>query len=482
MRREASSAGRRRSRAGQTMIFLLAVVVALAFVVLWNFDLHKTLAVKLRSQNGGDAAALAAARWQGLSLNLIGQLNVLQAVAILDALVRGDGDFGEARAIAGLQARLCYVGPVVGLSAAQQAAKQNGLFVHAGFTDDLARHAGIVAATYPARFRPPYPDDDVSGLTAWDDYAQMIWTVAANGVAAAPDHPDRYADYIPNSHPLLDPGFYDAVASLDWCWFLHNAYDLLRSYREWRDWPALPVIVRPDPMNSEFFSLRLGRAETLEDIPGLSQAGVQSLRRELERLTGRAIRQEVVRVEAAWFVYDPSAWGRWSDLYGDDFPFEGRVKSEYDYIGADAAVRVETALARVTPGIATDAIAWTAAAKPFGFLEGPTRPNRWGLVLPAFREVRLVPVDAATGSAGGSRPEWAMHIYTHLPDYSERGLEGLHPGCWYCAQLRQWEEPAFRQAGIEWLRLNSAACQRTPRPGGGGGGGGAPSGGTRRGH
>ena len=64
------------------MIFIVMVVVILSFVVLWNIDLHKVIYVKSLSQNAGDSAALAGARWQAITLNLIGDLNVMQAVAL----------------------------------------------------------------------------------------------------------------------------------------------------------------------------------------------------------------------------------------------------------------------------------------------------------------------------------------------------------------------------------------------------------------
>ena len=64
------------------MLFALMVLVIATFVVLWMFDVHKTLFVKARSRNAGDAAALAAARWQGATLNLLGELNLLQAVSL----------------------------------------------------------------------------------------------------------------------------------------------------------------------------------------------------------------------------------------------------------------------------------------------------------------------------------------------------------------------------------------------------------------
>ena len=467
---------RRRRRGGQTMIFLLAVVVALAFVVLWSFDLHKILAVKLRSQNAGDAAALAAARWQGLTLNLVGQLNVLQAAAIMDTLLRGDGDFSESAAISDLQARLCFVGPMTGFSAAQQAAKQNGIFVNPSYTSRLHSHAAAVANSYPTRFPIAPWQNNPAVPTAWDDYADMLTAVAANGVAVEAENARRFEDYENRRHLLLNPDFYDAISSADWCWFFHFAMDTLENYRSWRDWPDLPTVVMPEPMNSEYFGLHLTRSPTLETVPGLSRSGARQLLRELERLSGRALSQEVARVEVDWFVYRPDAWGAWTAYIEPGFPFEGRVKPQYDYLGADAAVRLETRTQSATPGLRGNEISWTAAAKPFGYLDGPTVPNRWGLVLPAFREVRLIPVDTSTAGAGGSHPGWAEHIYDHVPRYVERGLDALEPGCWYCAQLRAWENPEFRRIALEWIRQYSSRCRRPMS------GGPSSTGGTRRGH
>jgi len=61
------------------MIFMIMALLILAVVIVWVFDVHTVLHIKARTQNAGDAAALAAARWQGVSLNLIGDLNILQA-------------------------------------------------------------------------------------------------------------------------------------------------------------------------------------------------------------------------------------------------------------------------------------------------------------------------------------------------------------------------------------------------------------------
>ena len=130
------------------MIFAIMVLMILALVALWNFDLHKTIYVKLLSQNAGDSASLAAARWQGISLNLIGDLNILKAAAL------SQGDSQTASTIDGLQARLCFVGPMVGMEAAQQAAKNNGVFNSGRFTRRVQEHASEVRTFYPSAVNP----------------------------------------------------------------------------------------------------------------------------------------------------------------------------------------------------------------------------------------------------------------------------------------------------------------------------------------
>lgn len=463
------------ARAGQTMIFLVVILVILALVVLWNFDLHKIIAVKFRSQNAGDAAALAAARWQGSSLNLIGELNALQALAIHDALARGGHDFSAAEAIAELQARLCYVGPMTAFAAAQHAAKNNGVYVNARFTAEVAAHADRVEAEYAERYPETPWGGDADAAEIWREYAEMIRAIAREGVAAAPDNRRLYTDFSSTAHPLLNPGFYDAIASEDWCWFLFHAMDLLESYRTWRDWDPLPTIVEPRPMNAEYFSLRLDHVETLEDLDRLGGDADEALDR-LGAWAGVTLTNEVARVEARWYVYDPRDWRPWTTLIADDFPFRSPVKAQYDYVGADAAVRIEQSSPRLSPGQASDTVLWTAAAKPFGTLEDGQRPNLHGIVLPGFTDVRLIPVDTSTASGGGSRPGWSEHIYNHLDPYVSRGLAHLTGGCWYCEQLRTWERRSFRDTGMAWLERHSEDCYVR------GGGGGGDTGGSRRGH
>ena len=90
-----------RSKRGQVIVFLLMAVVILAFAVMWNFDLHKLFFMKEVAQNAGDSAAMMGARWQALTLNLVGELNLMPALAV------SAGDTETSEAISDVQARLC---------------------------------------------------------------------------------------------------------------------------------------------------------------------------------------------------------------------------------------------------------------------------------------------------------------------------------------------------------------------------------------
>lgn len=461
------------ARRGQALLFLIMAVTILTFLLLWTLDLHRLIGLKTKSQHGGDAAALAAARWQASTLNLIGELNLMKALA----LATDNPDAVET--LTGIQARLCFSGPMAGLIAAQVAAKNNRLYAIPDFSEHLQTHASRVRQTYRAAFGndmlfpEPYPG-------AWNDYAGMLETAAAHGIAAGPDNAHFLTDRT-GDHPLLNPGFYDAIAGRDWCWFYLHAPGLLEAYTDYRWWPDLPAMGSPSTHNSEIFSLGLqprsvSLAQQLDESTLLRAAEDQGI-----GMAGFDFESDGT-IQTTWYCYDDQVWGSWSqmDTGGDDpFPATGPVLPQFDYAGADAAVRV---LAETDPFMTPPedtgqhrAITWTAAAKPFGWLEGNRRPNAFGLVLPAFRQVRLIPVDASSApEAGAFDLTWRRHVADHLPLYLQFGPQDTY--CWYCARLRTWEDPAFRQQGVDWLSLFSYRCTLTTPPGGRRGGG------RRRGH
>lgn len=467
----------KRDRRGQVAVFLLLLLTALAFALLWNVDLHRIVTSKTRSQNAGDSAALAAARWQGISLNLIGELNLLHALAL------SAHDAAAVDAITNIQARVLFTGPLLGLAAAQVAAKNNGQYTDPDFSQIVLDRSALILSQMvpdPVNFPPPYAG-------AWTEYADMLQVIANDGIAAGPDNTFFYGDSI-GGHILKEKAFYEAVAGKTWCWFFLNHPTLLQDYTGYTWWPPLPP---PNPQilyNCEFLPLwLLPKAAQLDSIISINSLLEQATNCNVN-MTG-FIASNVVSSVETWYVYDPAWWGAWTLMDttpgANAFPSTGPVREQYNYAGADASFRVLNTVDRMTPNLSggsqTNTVLWTAAAKTFGSLgtpHSPLKPTCYGLVLPGFSDVRLIPVDACSGAGNDAFDvPWRKHVNDHLPVYLAVGPSAS--GCWYCQQLVRWEDPAFRQEGIAWLAVNNYKCTATSGSGGGGSGGG---GGRRRGH
>jgi hypothetical protein len=380
---------------------------------------------------------------------------------------------------------------MIAFMAAQQAAKNNGIYVNEDFTARIREHANTVRNVYPTApdnngnllFPEPWPG-------AWSEYADMLDTVADNGIAAAPDNQHLYADYT-SGHPLIDIGFYEAIAGRNWCWFIFNYANynvpptsppttLLAGYKShpptW--WPPLPTIPHQQYINSETFGLGLSKTTTTFD----NFAAIHNAAGRLD--PNIIVSSPISNQVATWYGYTPAAWDTWDsiDVNGAyNFPVVGTVRPQYNYTGADAVIRINAEITRITPGAGGSEtpqnITWTAAAKPFGLLNEADRPNAFQIVLPAFKDVRLIPISASSTPSGGAfNIPWRVHIETHLGPYLAHGTSGLNPDCWYCQQLSatssKWEDFTFRQAGIDWLAIpeNKNLCHTHSGPGGPGGG------------
>ena len=458
-------------RGGQVLLFLLAAVLALLAAMLWLVDLHAAIRGKDRAQNAGDAAALEAARWQGASLNAIGELNLLHVLAL------AAGDAETAATLREAAIRESFLGPLAGAAAAQTAAKLNGAPDNEDFAALVRERARIARNGYGLRLADgtampePWPG-------AWGEYAASLDALADGGVAAGFDNAAFFGDPA-GPHVLLDQGFYAAVLGRSWCWFHWAAPSLLDDYAGWSWWPPLPPADDEPPASSEILSLRLRLAElageSLAAMPGLPAAFAEA---GLPDPFADGFPDEAAATNPApgFLLYDPSGWGPWETMRDPSFPIRGELRPEYDYAGADAALRVETPIGRLSePKAAPGTLVWTGAAKPFGKLEDengdPVPPTAVPLVLPVFPQVRLVPLDAVAMPSGGAFDlAWRRHCREHLPGYLERGTSALVAGCRYCRALDRWEDPAFRRAGSRWLSTNSWKCTVSP-PGGGPGGG-----------
>ncbi len=471
-------------KSGQTLIFMSMVIVMVAFAALFYFDVHKILHVKSVSRNSGDAAALAAARWQAISLNLIGSLNIAEAVAITDALTSGQTSVPEADLIANLQRRIAFSGPMLGYISAQQAAKQNGIFnrdANDSFVQDMRTHVDLIRSEYSLLYPDPFPASSGTA-SAWDEVADMIEMAVDHGIAVETSW-QYYATYANYNHLLLTPSFYDAISGRSWCWFYHNAYDELQNYDNWTYWDDLPPIVVNPPVNSEILSLWLQRVRVRDTVPVLPSGDtwedtLDDLQAALDQL---AVDDSVAyaNFDADWAFYNSNRWSGWSSRIPSDFPWDGDIRPEYEYGGADAAMAVRAETERHTEFSGGDTINWSAGAKPFGSLDGNVTPDSYGLVLPAYTDVRLIPIDATvSGGNNELRPGWLEFIITILPQYMQYGPTALPTNNYYARQLLTWEDARFRQRGLDYLIAIDFNCY-TPPTGPGGGGG---SGGTFHGH
>ncbi len=471
----------RDGRGGQIVVYLAFALLAVVCLALLHVDLWMAVSGKNRAQNGGDSAALAAAREQGKVLNAIGRGN-------LDHIRAGlEHNYAHIDTITNEQAYLALVGPLDGLEAAQNAARANGLEDVDGLKELLLNQAECVRKYFTGKLPPEIAELVDPRLIPL--YCNRLTAIALNGIAAGPDNARFFS--FGGGHLLFSKAFYSAVAGRDWCWFFFNQMALLEGYRSWHDWgPPQGAKLRPF-RNSEIFSVGVNPVHTAlldhlapEDVQFLLKDfgyGSYTLE-EIENcysLTNRAER---------WYFFDQSEWGEWSIMSPEEhFPIYGHVKDEYNVFGASAVCRVErrTRASGLTGNEHT--YTWSAAAKPFGTVRDSGRRERAithydFFVLPGFTDVRLVPVDAASGGALCSADyDWVVHIRDHIPVYLQTGPSTRN--CWYCKVLFRWESEVFRNQGLLWLKFHSDSCKKPiGGHGGGGGGGGGTQWGTSRAH
>ena len=119
----------------------------------------------------------------------------------------------------------------------------------------------------------------------------------------------------------MEPDFYRAIASDNWCWFLHHAMRLLEQYDDHEDWGQLPLLRETSPINSEVFSLELTKVRQLLRIPQLRTAGdLDDLMDAIEDFAGQSIEDETANAEADWYCYRMSSWRPWDQTLPTNFP------------------------------------------------------------------------------------------------------------------------------------------------------------------
>ena len=456
---------RRASRSGQVVLILAFILLGLVFLFLMASDIFLAVRNKNRVQNAGDAAALMAARWQGVTLNLIGELNMMHLAAACETNV-------EAMAgIVALQERLAITGPMVGFWAANETAKRNGAPVDEEMTE-IVRYAARAADTYSS---PTWQEKGA-------DYAAMLRMIAADGVAAGADNARLLpAATVDGGHPLYDRIFYMAADSKNWPAICRHVFRCNHSKAastllSWPGWGDIPdAVVSNDMVNSEFFGVYVQRA-TCDFAAGGAAGELIAVAAEVgigDIVTREALDASPVMGTFPWYLYDVGQWRDWGELDrggSTRFPLMGAVKQRYDVLGAAAACRVRDLMPTLTETGYTNVFTWTAAAKPFGDEDGrrvidvvPGVP----LVLPSFKFTRLIPLGGVgESSLGAADDEWLKHVREHVPNKIRV------PGCSYCRILDKWDEPGYTREGGEYLmhHAHDEVCE-PPTSGHGEGGG-----------
>lgn len=505
---------RKTSHRGQVSILLLAMLVVLVTAVFWLFDLHSLILGKLRVQDASDTSTLSAARWQGLTLNLIGELNLLHALT----LTQGDHP-GTIHSITNLQGRLCFTGPVYAFAAAQHTAMKNDIDSDEDVVTLIELYLNNLEMT-----REPGGELDLSAPYpgAWEDFIEMMReALIVYGVRAAPLNEAIYG--LPSSyHILYNRSFYNAITTSDWCWFYFNMYGELKKHVNYTSWAALPDETKEDPSNPGIFPLNIqhvtrtlndlsvGRTEALPE--GTLVKPRETLNPQLAALDHPLIPDEEAQVDnpaydpenliadpndpefepttissfdlpQTWYIYNPAYWREWIEFNADlGFPVSSPLKSQYDYYGADAVCATRKYYIRPSePDSDAELVDYSGAAKAFGSINvsNPSGvseelpPHTYELILPAFDDVRLIPYGSSSCRFFAQFDMgWMAHVSSHVPLYSKTGSLPRKDKCRYCRGIETFDAATYRAVIIKWLSFNSGTCVRAPVGDGGGGGGG----------
>ncbi len=319
-----SYARRRKGERGQTLLFGLIAMVVLVVAIFVIFDLHTVIRFKVKAQTAVDAAALTAAKWQKDSLNLIGEINLVKACTVLisdgtfgiggdpdtyvdkdskswDVLNAAGGPLDQLAAAYGIltqmQTRISFVGPMVGIGAAQQAAKNNGLDYSANYSngavwayknlrDSYDADHGL-SMIYPPNFSWGYdwkaPYQSMMADLVWNNPSadgngqSYAFAVNVNKKMATPlAYFDPSTPYI-NPDPFNRPSFYVSCLATNsenpnsgWCFLA----DFRNSTFEDMWWKRLKVRLNWSfPYEAEYCPLQINfssGSQTLTDAKGVS--------------------------------------------------------------------------------------------------------------------------------------------------------------------------------------------------------------------
>lgn len=462
-------------RRGQVALYLILVLVALCILILMNTGAFLAVRAKNHAMNAGDAAALAAAARQAEILNEIGRLNLRHAEA------EWAGDWERALEIVMEQRRLCFLGPLDCVRAANDAAKANGAKASSEMSQILSAHASDVRTLFtqnPDLYPEPWDG-------AWEEYAAALSSLAAEGIIAGCDNIE-FIDAI-ECFPLSSKSFYSLIEGEAWCKIVVAGWTGLINV-DLHNLPRPEMNRLSSVVNAEICPLHLDArllppmdADELADFRALLALNGANFP-EAEGLPAKDERA-FDDPSRTYFFYNENRWSAWSaTITKANLPLVGSVKPIFDVSGCFSIFRVYEDIPQLLSETSRRGT-WNAAAKPFGKIMTSsgesivTDEEAKGMVLPAFEAVRLVPIALADGGNDRSTADkhWLDHVREHVPAMFDNGTDALSPGCRYCKSLIKWNDPEYRSRVASWIDANAETCRR-------GSGGPGPAGGTSYAH
>lgn len=374
-------------QSGQVIITGVIMLVVLLLLLLSIFDIHNLIRSKFKFETAQQSAALAGANWQKNTLNLIGEINILKACAVMlegeknwdIPLPPGEEDDGIARrmAIQGrldqlteMQTRVSFIGPVIGYASAQQAAKANGMRI----IKNSSSNGKSALDSYMIRLQMRLASGAVSPINNYDwyyPYVSMLTKISDSGVAVLPNARGTGRP-VATPSAIAQSGFYREImlhkyeierirtrgkrTQGDQSSWLGLLYSFVRYYQQWsdhvlKDTRYWDIDFNHDrfPNESEIFTVGVQTGfssdQTWEYEPTFAKhLGENDMSKDNMRYPDRF----TLPGEMKWFCYD-STWypQRYMESYTKykaehfDYWFGGnvlrdKVKSKYIYEGAAA--------------------------------------------------------------------------------------------------------------------------------------------------
>ncbi|MBE6391304.1 MAG: hypothetical protein E7042_03765 [Lentisphaerae bacterium] len=255
------------NQSGQVLVAGIFILIILLLLVFSGFDVYNAIRSKFKIETAQESAAIAGATWQRDSLNLIGEINLIKACSVLleddsnwviplpklpspssplynitkalrDRIFQSRIDI-----LTEMQTRVSFIGPLIGLAAAQQAAKANGI----ASIGDLDHYIENLRTS--SRYREEFGGAKTHiNRYAWrEPYIGMIENISRNGVAV---YPNSVTSTFPSTSPseLGNRRFYQAIHLKNN--EISNAKG--KGLYPQTGWDALKSMVYRDPMASQF--------------------------------------------------------------------------------------------------------------------------------------------------------------------------------------------------------------------------------------